>query len=254
MRRLLSRLLEKDPKRRLRDIGDVRFELDHDLEPSAAVAPADRPAATRIVDASQDPMWTFVGRNGRTLLFNNALAGSRNLWTMPTDGSARPRQITAVPGEAVMHSSLSPDGSMVAFVSSPGGNGTSGCRTDPRQLTNDPAAESWPVWSPDGKSIVFTSLRDGVNETRRVAASGGAEEKIVDGFFRGDWIQKPDGAGSLIATSMIPAGLRLIDVDTRAVLWEDRHPGNNMPAFSPDGRLVSIAFRESPRSRHHLGV
>ena len=44
-------------------------------------------------------MWTFVTRDGRTLLFNNALVGSRNLWTMPLDGSADPRQITSMPGQ-----------------------------------------------------------------------------------------------------------------------------------------------------------
>jgi Tol biopolymer transport system component len=216
-------------------------------------------AATRLVDTSQDPMWTFVSRDGRTLLFNNALAGSRNLWTVPIDGSARPRQITTVPGEAVMHSSLSPDGTYTAFVSSMTGNSDLWVQhvdgSDLRQLTKDAAAEAWPIWSPDGKSIAFQSLRDGVNqyETRRVAAAGGPAEKIVDGFFRGDWIAKPDGAGSLLVTSMVPAGLRLIDFDTRAVLWQDRHPGNAMPSFSPDGRLVSIAYRES-RDRDTIWV
>ena len=63
-------------------------------------------------------MWAFVSRDGRTLLFNNALVGSRNLWTMPLDASTKPRQITAIPGDAVMHSSLSPDGTHVVFVSS----------------------------------------------------------------------------------------------------------------------------------------
>ena len=52
--------------------------------------------AVRLIDASLDPMWTHVTRDGKTLLFNNALVGSRNLWTMPLDRSAEPRQITAV--------------------------------------------------------------------------------------------------------------------------------------------------------------
>ena len=79
-------------------------------------------AAVRLVDATLDPMWTFVTRDGKTLLFNNALVGSRNLWTMPLDGSSKPRQITSMAGDAIMHSSLSPDGAQVAFASSATGD------------------------------------------------------------------------------------------------------------------------------------
>ena len=108
-------------------------------------------AATRLLDTALDPMWTYVTRDGRTLLFNNALVGSRNLWMMPLDGSTKPRQITSVTGDAVMHSSLSPDGTHVAFVSSATGNSDVWVQhvdgSDLRQLTNDPAAEAWPVWS-----------------------------------------------------------------------------------------------------------
>src|SRR5205085_12463300 len=45
VRRLLRRCLERDPKRRLRDIGDAWIELDAPEEPApAAVAPAALPA------------------------------------------------------------------------------------------------------------------------------------------------------------------------------------------------------------------
>ena len=85
------------------------------------------------------------------------------------------------------------------------------------------------------------------------AAAGGPAEKVVDGFFRGDWIRKPDGTGTWIVTSNSGGGMRLLDVERRSVLWQDRQPGNNMPMFSPDGRLVSIAFLESP-DRHAIWV
>jgi TolB protein len=176
---------------------------------------------------------------------------------MPLDGSAKPRQITAVPGEAVMHSSFSPDGMAVAFVSSPAGNSDVWVQnvdgSDLRRLTNDSAADSWPVWSPDGRSIIYCSLRDGQWETRRVPAAGGASEKVVDGFFRGDWIPKPDGKGTWVITSMSGSGLRLIDLESRTVAWQDRRPGNGMPMFSPDARLVSIPYRDG-RDRDAIWV
>jgi Tol biopolymer transport system component len=74
--------------------------------------------AERLVDATSDPMWTYVSRDGGTLLYNNAVVGSRNLWLWPLDRSRAPRQVTSISGDRVMHSSLSPDGTRVAFISS----------------------------------------------------------------------------------------------------------------------------------------
>ena len=214
-------------------------------------------AAVRLVDATLDPMWTFVTRDGKTLLFNNALVGSRNLWTMPLDGSSKPRQITSMAGDAVMHASLSPDGAQVAFASSATGNSDVWVQnvdgSDLRQLTNDAPAEAWPVWSPDGQWIMFASLREGAWETRRIRPTGGPAEKVVDGFFRGDWVPKSDGSGTWIVTSMEGGGLRLLDGERRTVVWQDRQPGNAMPIFSPDGKSVSIAYRES-RDRDAIWV
>jgi serine/threonine protein kinase/Tol biopolymer transport system component len=186
-------------------------------------------AAIRLLDESVDPMWTYVTRDGRMLLFNNAVVGSRNLWTMPLDRSAAPRQITSVPGNAVMHSSLSPDGAHVAFASSASGNSDIWVQhvdgSDRRQLTNDAAADAWPVWSPDGRTIMFASLRDAAWETRQILASGGPAEKVVDGFFRGDWISKPDGTGTWVVTSSSEGGgVHLLDFERRKVVWEDRPP------------------------------
>ena len=214
-------------------------------------------AAVRLVDATLDPMWTFVTRDGKTLLFNNALVGSRNLWTMPLDGSSKPRQITSMSGDAVMHASLSPDGARVAFASSATGDSDVWVQnvdgSDLRQLTNDTPAEAWPVWSPDGHWIMFASLREGAWETRRIRPTGGPAEKVVDGFFRGDWVPKSDGSGTWIVTSMEGGGLRLLDGERRTVVWQDRQPGNAMPIFSPDGKSVSIAYRES-RDRDAIWV
>jgi Tol biopolymer transport system component len=217
-------------------------------------------SAVRVLDAASDPMWTYVTRDGRTLLFNNAVVGSRNLWAMSLDGRGTPRQVTSVSGDAVMHASLSPDGSHVTFASSASGNADIWVQnvdgSELRQLTNDPAADAWPVWSPDGRSIMFASLRAGAWETRRILASGGSAEKFVDGFFRGDWINGPDQSGTRVVTSMAPSGLRLLDGEHGNVLWQDIKPGNvllGMPMFSPDGKLVSMSFPES-RDRDAIWV
>ena len=213
-------------------------------------------AAVRILDSSQDPMWTFVSRDGRTLLFNNATTGTRNLWTMPLDGSASPRQITMIEGDNVMHSALSPDGSRVAFASRARGHSDIWTQnidgSDLRQLTNDEAADDWPVWSPDGKWIVFASLHQRQWETRRIPSAGGAAEKILDGFFRGDWIRRPDGDGTWLV-SLVGSRLRLIDFERRTLVWEERFEGAGLPMFSPDGRFISVVRQES-RDRDAIWV
>jgi len=206
-------------------------------------------AAVRVLDSSQDPMWTFVSRDGRTLLFNNATTGARNLWTMPLDRSTPPRQITMIEGDNVMHSSLSPDGSRVAFASRARGHSDIWTQnvdgSDLRQLTDDEAPDAWPVWSPDGQSIVFASLHERQWETRHVAAAGGPAEKVLDGFFRGDWIHQAGRDGTWIVSSVVGNGIRLIDFEQHSVVWEEHFEGARsstayeLPMFSPDGRFIS---------------
>jgi hypothetical protein len=92
---------------------------------------------------------------------------------------------------------------------------------------------------------MFASLREGGWQTMRTSAAGGAPAKFIDGFFRGDWIQKPGESGTWVVTSMPSGGLRLLDGERGTVIWHDVKPGNAMPMFSPDGKLVSISYAES---------
>lgn len=216
-------------------------------------------AAARVVDATHDPAWIFVSRDGSTLLFNNALAGGRNIWTMPVDGNTPPRQITRVAGNTVTQAALSPDGSHVAFVSSTTGFPDIWVQhvdgSGLRQLTRDLAADGWPVWSPDGRRIAFASFTANAWETRTVPAGGGPAEKLMDGLFRGDWAPKRDGTGTLIATANASGGIRLLDVEQRTIVWEDRRDETDgaTPVFSPDGRWISVVHRE-PRERVAIWV
>jgi TolB protein len=204
-------------------------------------------------------MWIFLPRDGRTLLFNGTASGSRNLWIGSLDSPADARQITFVPGDAIAHSSLSPDTSRVAFVSTATGNSDVWVQnvdgTDLRQLTNDVHADSWPVWSPDGRWLVFTSLRGVQNETWRIPSAGGTAEKLFVGFFRGDWRPQPAGNGTWIVTSNGQDGVRLLDVEGRTVIWEVRVPSSalSLPMFSPDGRSFSLPF-QAGRDRDTIGI
>ena len=75
--------------------------------------------------------------------------------------------------------SISPDGSHVAFTYK--GNiyivKTSGGKA--RQLTTNPANDSDPIWTPDGKSIVFSSVRENSKDIFIVPADGGTPQRVT---------------------------------------------------------------------------
>jgi eukaryotic-like serine/threonine-protein kinase len=227
----------------LQEIWKVPLDSDPDTNGRSAV---------RLVEESAGPLWTFVSRDGRTALFNSPASGSRNLWTLPLDRRAMARQVTSVAGDAITHSALSPDGTHVAFASIASGHSDIWTQrvdgSDLRQLTNDETADSWPVWSPDGEWIVYRTFRAERSEAWRIRASGGPAEKLLDQGFRGDWIRQPGGAGTWIVTTgtRTGSGVRLIDVERRAIVWEQTVPGGglSLPMFSQDGRSISAPFRE----------
>lgn len=74
---------------------------------------------------------------------------------------------------------ISPDGSKIAFcykgdifiVPSEGGRAF--------QLTSNPAYDSDPIWTPDGKQIVFSSYREGGKDIFAVSADGGTAKRLT---------------------------------------------------------------------------
>ena len=209
-------------------------------------------AAMRLIDATQAPSFTFVSRDKRVLLFNSPASGSRNLWTMPIDRSSRAKQVTNVLGDVIQHSALSPDGKRVVFVSTAGGwadlwiQNVDG--SDLRQLTSDPASDAWPTWSPDGSTLLFDSTDSGAGrQTKLMSAAGGPSRTLIDGRFRGDWVEQPDGTGTWIITSNGVDAIRLIDVEQGQVVWQEPAPGSPsaLPMFSPDRRFIAVQFQET---------
>ena len=245
MQRLDSLSASADGSRLVATVAEARSEVWK--VPLAADPAAAARGAVRLVDSTYGASWTFVSRDGRTLLFSGR---GRDLWTMPLDRPAKPTPITALGRRGAFHSSLSPDGTQVAFVSSGGGTSSIWVQhvdgSGLRQLTRGDTPDSWPVWTPDGQWIVFS--RGGPAAMWRVRSQGGEPERIGDGFFRGDVFTRPDGAGSLLVTSSQAEdqGLRLIDLSTGALLWRKQVPGTSLslPVFSADGRMISLPVQE----------
>ncbi len=138
---------------------------------------------------------------------------------------------------------LSPDGTRLAFcylgdlwtVDANGGNAA--------RLTIHEAHDQLPAWSPDGKTIAFSSKREGGYDVFVMPATGGratqltfhSADDLVQGF-------SPDGTQVLFASNRETTrttSLYTVDIRTGAtrLAAADDFPLNNA-AFSPDGTQI----------------
>ena len=151
LRRLLKKCLEKDPKKRLRDIGDV-WEL---LETPGATAPV----ATRAGRAGVVP-WIAAG----VLLVSLAALAFVHFRETTTDPQAVQFSLEAPPGGVFANLyggyAPSPDGRSVVFDAVMRGAGQQSLWLRPlesvsaRQLPGTEGG-NFPTWSPDSRSLVF---------------------------------------------------------------------------------------------------
>jgi Tol biopolymer transport system component len=131
------------------------------------------------------------------------------------------------------------------------------------RFTFDPAIDHSPVWSPDGRSIVFASGRKGHFDLYRKASNGsGAEELLyADNREKTPTSWSPDGKFLLYYNNAAAAG-----ADVWALSLTPEQPGaplkpflvlqtpfNEFDAqFSPDGRWIAYTSDESRRAEIYV--
>ena len=194
--RLLRRCLEKDARRRLRDIGDARFDLE---EISAA---SDLPLASGAASQST-----------RNVEFQR-LTDVEGLKESPA---------------------ISPDGKMVAFVAMVGGKRQIWIRLlaggAVLQLTRDDVDHLHPRWAPDSSTLIYftptaSELEDGT--IWEIGALGGWPRRIVSASVAGDishdgqriaLLQPADAQLALIVTSQRRIARRPCHAAARRLLY-----------------------------------
>ena len=244
LRQLLERCLERDPKSRLRDIGEARVTIakiesgapdssSSGIAPALAAAPRSRRMRMAAVAAAS------------ALLTAAALLGLLRPWARTAAPAAVARfSLLPPPGTELYPDStgvaISPDGTMVAFVV--GGVTRSesqlwvrtlGSMT-PRRL-EDADGASLPFWSPDGRRIGFFSG----TKLKTIAVSGGRSEVLCDapGGRGAAWnaanviVFAPDAGGPLYRISAnggSPTPVTSLDTSRKEY-------SHRFPTFLPDG-------------------
>ena len=126
IQRLLKRCLEKDPKRRVRDIGDARLEIEEALgaivssrgAPDRERVTTDRPPNREGAKVRRLAVWAAAGLSVLVVIGGAAawqLQRSEYFWRNPLEG-AKATLLTDFEG-AEHHAAISRDGNFVAFLS-----------------------------------------------------------------------------------------------------------------------------------------
>jgi Tol biopolymer transport system component len=124
-----------------------------------------------------------ISRDGQRLVFRSRTYAV-NPVSIPFDPAGL-RAGTPLPisnaNTILLPSDISPDGRLLAYQSLDSQEdilvgGLDG--SDLRRITDDAARDRRPVWTPDGRSLVFYSNRDGQFEVWRVGRDGGNRQKI----------------------------------------------------------------------------
>jgi serine/threonine-protein kinase len=175
LRRLLERCLVKDPRNRLRDIGDARIELASvgAAAPAEASVTKGRPSTARAIITGV--LIALIAALATWMVLRPAPAAPQPRVHLSVELGA---DITVAPLGANIQ--ISPDGRTLAFV----GQKTAGAsqlyvrRLDQLQATALPGTEDAnnPFFSPDGQSIAFFASR----KLKKIASAGGTPVTLCD--------------------------------------------------------------------------
>ena len=183
LRNVIRRCLEKEPRQRVRDIGDVRLALEEAFPPATAAA-----VGTTAVAVSRLRVWQ---RRAAAVIIAVSLvaAGGLAVWTLTRPSPAAPVRLTVTPpaGETVGvldpaggDVAISPDGRRIVFLTR---------KTDRFQLyvraldqleaqpLQGPGEPRGPFMSPDGNWVGFFDEPDVL---RKVAVNGGPAVTICN--------------------------------------------------------------------------
>jgi Tol biopolymer transport system component len=248
IQRLLRRCLEKDPTRRLRDIGDARIEIEAVMGRALV---EDEPRQTA---RAPQPRWKRALAISASLLVG-ALGVGYFVWMLkpePVRSITRfviplpeGQQFTDQSGQLV---AISPDGTNVVYVANQRMYLRPMSGLEARAIPGSEGNVSSPAFSPDGRTVAFYSVDEGA--LKKLAIAGGAAVTIatkVGTPFGLSWSehgivfgQSGQGILRVPAAGGIPEILVPVSDDFAS-----------SPQMLPDGRGVLFSFRKRSSDWDH---
>ena len=114
------------------------------------------------------------------------------------------------------------------------------------RLTTNVAIDTEGTWSPDGKTIFFTSDRSGGPQVYKVSASGGTPERVT---FEGSYNARPrlSPNGEKLALVHLDRGnyrIAVLDLNSRELLVLSAGQQDESPSFAPNSDSLIYATRQ----------
>ena len=203
VRLVLTRCLQKDVRRRTKDLGDVRIELDAPSELAAPVTATVR----RRPPAREAAAWVLVALLAGTLALV-ARAGWPGVTPSASQAPVVSFDVPAPPGRqfgARGSIALSPDGRRLAYIlEEESGRASLWVRaldsTEARQVNISANIVNWsaasPSWSPDGRQLLLTAGTSIGGMVRKVDLGGGPSMTLAEWGRSAIW----GSAGAVIYT------------------------------------------------------
>lgn len=182
------------------DGKQIAFTSDRGGNLDIFVMNADGSHPTNLTNNAAEDGFACWSPDGKRIAFNSYRDGYEGLYTMNADGS-NPTNITPVEDKKAGFGlntgcAFSPDGKQIAFTGSNSSDpaALSVMNIDGSSLTVLAPSSGDPVWSPDGKQLVFATFRDDNPEIYVMNADGGHQTNLTNNGAMDDnpsW--SPDG-------------------------------------------------------------
>jgi TolB protein len=231
----------------LQDLPPVGKTVLYSVLETVAAASTDRRVEYLAPAHFEAPNWSH---DGSSLLFNQ----DGKIYRLPLDGSAPVLVPTSPEDHCNNDHGISPDGRSIAISDQSGANHLSSIFIvpqdggTPRKITEN-SPSYWHGWSPDGKTLAFTGLRDGNFDIYTIPVTGGQETRLTTAPGLDDGPEySPDGAFLYFNSERTG----------RMQIWRMKADGSDQeqvvpdatndwfPHISPDGKwMVYLAYDES---------